>query len=162
MRMAGEAAKRRAVPSLRNVWKALSEHRKFGQIADVRSGIKWPARILDDARYSDDERPGFERGYGRGDHEKLRQYSPPAPVFLNVPPVNRRGSAELNDRWKLPKVFVKAIQHVRESRWRCVAILDDEGLIASEEPRGCLAEGAIDDDRGSGRDLEWIGRLCVH
>src|SRR5437773_240530 len=99
MRAAEETAKSAAVSTLGDLWKALGQHRKLGKIADVQSGIKWPARIPVDERYSDSPRPGLERGYGRGAPEDFSQYFPPAPVFLNISPVNRRESAGRNGAW---------------------------------------------------------------
>src|SRR5207237_8863643 len=93
----------------------------------------WPVRIPLHQRHSDSEKPGLERGYGRADIENPHQYSPTVPVFLNIPPVNGRASADRNAPWSLPKVFVEVIRGAGESLWRCVAFLDDEGLIGSED-----------------------------
>jgi hypothetical protein len=138
---------------LRDVWKVLSQHQKLGGVANVQSGIRWPSRLPIDQRSFASERTGFERGYGRADLENLHQSSPPAPVFLNVQPLSRRGTAYRNDRAKSPSVFVSTIRGARESRWSCVAFLDDEGLIGSE---GLLAVWPKDRSTATGKLLDFF------
>ena len=138
-----EAAETLAVPALRDVWQALSRHEKLGDMAEVHRGIEWRAYVRDEQRYSDTEREKYERGYGRADTERLVQFQPPGTTYLYVNEEDLLWQSYQNNPWKSRKVFVNAVRMTRKGRWRHVAFIDDEGLIASQNFHGIWPRSAL-------------------
>ena len=123
-------------------WQALSQYEKLDVAAEVHRGIEWRAYVLDEQRYSDVEQEGYERGFGRADTERLTQYQPPGATYLYVNGADLLWQSYQNNPWHIPKVIVNAIRMTRKGRWRHVAFLDNEGLIASQNFHGVWPRAA--------------------
>lgn len=113
---------------LQDVWKALEELPRLGQVAEIHRGLEWSGDQSECSR----DRPAI--GFKPGLHRiagSLDQFRIVSTTFLDCRPSKIRRGA-LKYPWDKPKLICNAVRTSR-GPWRLAAAVDASGLIASQQ-----------------------------
>ena len=115
------------IPPLGPLWKRLAAMPRVGDLVDGHWGIRW-----NDGRQSNagSGRPGPNRAQGLLRATDHRQFVHGRTTWLDVDPQHLYGGGNLP--WASPKILCNAARLSR-SNWRLAAVVDRDGLIASQQ-----------------------------
>lgn len=128
---------------LRDVWESLRENPTLGDSVDIHRGLEWKG----DQRLASS--PNVQSGYRAGLHrlnESLSQFRVLQVTQLNCRPADLRGGAG-SLPWLDAKVICSAVRRTR-SPWRIAAVVDDRGLVLSQQFFGMWPKLAQENSSG--------------
>lgn len=115
------------IPPLGPLWKRLAALPRLGDFVEGHWGLRW-----NDGRQSDagSNRPGPNRAQGLLRANDYRQFMHGPTTWLDINPQNLYGGGSLP--WASPKILCNAARLSR-SNWRLAAVVDRNGLFASQQ-----------------------------
>ena len=115
------------IPALGPLWRSLAAMPRVGDFVEGHWGLRWHDGRQ---RNAGSEQPGPHRTLGLLRANEHRQFMHGRAVWLDTQPEHLYGGGDLP--WSSPKILCNAARLSR-GYWRLAAVVDREGLIASQQ-----------------------------
>ncbi len=119
------------------IWEALAGLKTLDDVAELHRGLRWTKLEGDDSSTSSSVSDHEQEGFAPGVHkitEAIENYVATQISYLDIRPERKHKNA-LQRNWEQPKVLINKAR-VSGNLWRLLALVDTEGLYASQQHIG--------------------------